>query len=513
MNSWECEWFERRSRMTPDKTAVIDGQTGVSWSYHQLQQRVERLAASLQRWGMIKGDRVALLAPNGPCYLELLFACARIGVVLVPLNWRLSPAELTFILEDCSYRLVFYCDELEALAETVEPERRICLQSERYEEACTAQIGKAAYQSAKESDPLLAMEPLLMIYTGGTTGKPKGVVLSHRSIYANASNTVISWGLTEQDVTVTYLPMFHTGGINALTLPVLLAGGTVVLEREFEPERAVGLLESSRCSVVLMVPTMYHLLVQTKAYQAAAFVHMSAFISGGAPCPLSIYEAFAAKGLPFKEGYGMTEAGPNNFYIDPRDAARKRGSVGRPMICNRIRIMNEHGEEAVADEVGEIQISGKHLFEAYWNNPEATAHACSEGWFHTGDLARCDAEGFYYIVGRKKDMIITGGENVYPLEVEHHLQQHPAIAEAAVIGLPHAKWGESVTAVVVLKDGCEVSCEELQAYCASHIGKYKVPKTILFAAELPRTPVGKIDKKSLIIAFSNQGYTEERRIN
>jgi fatty-acyl-CoA synthase len=512
VNSWECEWFEQRSRMTPDKTAVIEGQTGASFSYRQLHERVERLAASLQQWGMNKGDRLALLAPNGLCYFELLFACARIGAVMIPLNWRLSTAELTYILEDCSYRLVFYSNELEALAEMVEPERRICLQSEQYAEACTENTVKT-FPQVQEINPLQAREPLLMIYTGGTTGKPKGVVLSHRSIYANASNTVISWGLTEQDVTITYLPMFHTGGINALSLPVLLAGGAVVIEREFEPERSVMLLESTRCSVVLLVPTMYHLLVQTKSYQNAAFPHMRAFISGGAPCPLTIYDAFIAKGLPFKEGYGMTEAGPNNFYIDPRDATRKKGSVGRPMICNRIRIMNEHGEEAAVGEVGEIQISGQHLFEAYWNNKAATAETCREGWFNTGDLARCDAEGFYYIVGRKKDMIITGGENVYPLEVEHHLQQHPAIAEAAVIGLPHEKWGELVTAVVVLREGVQASCEELQSYCASQIGKYKVPKMILFVSALPKTPVGKIDKKSLVTAFSDQGAAEQHRVN
>nr|WP_315971277.1 AMP-binding protein [Paenibacillus sp. N3.4] len=233
------------------------------------------------------------------------------------------------------------------------------------------------------------------------------------------------------------------------------------------------------------------------------FQSYASFYFRGRPCPLTIYDAFEAKKLPFKEGYGMTEAGPNNFYIDPIDALRKRGSVGRPMICNRIRIVNEQGEAAAVNEVGEIQISGHHLFEAYWNNPAASADACSGEWFCTGDLGRFDDEGFYYIVGRKKDMIITGGENVYPLEIEHHLQQHAYVAEAAVIGLPDAKWGELVTAVIVLREGCQASCEELQAYCANHIGKYKVPKKIIFVTALPKTPVGKIDKKSIVLAFSN----------
>ncbi|WP_312029470.1 acyl-CoA synthetase [Paenibacillus sedimenti] len=499
MNSWETEWFEWRSRMTPDKTAVVDGYSGLSWSYRQLQERTEHLAAALRQWGISKGDRVALLAPNGLCYFELLFACARMGAVLVPLNWRLSGVELGYILDDCAYRLLFYHEELEALAQSVDPGRRISLQSDSYANAGTEGSVGTGEQTVQAPE---AKDPLLMIYTGGTTGKPKGVVLSHLSVYANASNTVISWGLTDRDVTVTYLPMFHTGGINALSLPVLLAGGTVVVEREFKPERAVMLLELMQCSVVLMVPTMYHLLVQTQSYREASFRHMRAFISGGAPCPLTIYDAFAAKGLPFKEGYGMTEAGPNNFYIDPADALRKRGSVGRPMICNRIRIMRENGTQAAAGEVGEIQISGQHLFEAYWNNPKATAEACREGWFCTGDLGRYDDEGFYYIVGRKKEMIITGGENVYPLEVEHLLQQHPAVAEAAVIGLPHAKWGELVTAVIALRDGSHATSEELQAYCASRIGKYKVPKKILFVETLPKTPVGKIDKNGLVSAFS-----------
>nr|WP_315971274.1 AMP-binding protein [Paenibacillus sp. N3.4] len=276
MNSWETEWFERRSQITPNNTAIVDKQTGVSWTYRQVHDRVERLAAAMQHWGIIKGDRVALLAPNGLCYIELLFACSRVGAILVPLNWRLSTLELTYILEDCSYRIVFYSEELEALVADVHLDRRICLQSESYLEAC------ACDQTAIVDQTREARDPLLMIYTGGTTGKPKGVVLSHRSIYANAANTIISWGLTEKDITITFLPMFHTGGINALSLPVLLAGGCVIVEREFEAVGAVHLLESSRCTVVLMVPTMYHLLIQTKSFSESAFSHMRAFISGGA---------------------------------------------------------------------------------------------------------------------------------------------------------------------------------------------------------------------------------------
>jgi fatty-acyl-CoA synthase len=336
-----------------------------------------------------------------------------------------------------------------------------------------------------------------MIYTGGTTGQPKGVVLSHRAVFWNAANTVVSWSLTAGDVTPTYMPMFHTGGINALTLPILHAGGTVVLVQDFDAELAIELINRERCTIALLVPTMYHMLIHSPKFAEASFPTMHTFLSGGASCPLPVYRAFEAKGLAFKEGYGLTEAGPNNFYIHPKEAARKRGSVGRPMLYNEVKLADEHGCEVPVGEVGEIWLRGGHVFHSYWNRPDATAEALRDGWLRTGDLGRRDEDGYYYIVGRKKDMIITGGENVYPLEVEHLLRQHPDVSDAAVVGVPDDKWGEAVCAAIVKVEGASLSAEELKVYCSALIGKYKIPKRFAFMEELPKTAVGKIDKNRI----------------
>ena len=322
-----------------------------------------------------------------------------------------------------------------------------------------------------------------MIYTVGTTAKPKGAVLSHRAIIWNSVSTIASWNLTNEDTTVTYLPLFHTGGLNALSIPILMAGGKVVLANDFTPEKAIDNLLKHKCTIVLFVPTMHHMLVKSQQFHEAGFPDMKLFLSGGAPCPLEIYEAYKKKGIAFKEGYGLTEAGPNNFYIDPSEANVKRGSVGKPMLFHSIKLLDEDGSEVPDGQVGELAIKGKHAFSYYWNNEAATNHVWKNGWLHTGDLARKDEEGYYYIVGRKKEMIITGGENVYPLEIEHWLCSHLSIQEAAVIGVADEKWGEAVTAFIVLEEGAALPEGEVKKYCRQKLGNYKVPKNIYSVEE------------------------------
>jgi fatty-acyl-CoA synthase len=488
----QIEWLEHRARCTPERVAVVDAATGQRWTFEELHERACRLAYYYQEKGIKKGDRIALLSPNDIGYMDQFFACAKLGAIFVPLNWRLSLAELDYLIQDCVPACFIYHDSMEGLSKDLQVDHKMVLHGTEYKEIMQNGLAKV------QKEPLDWEDPLTMIYTGGTTGKPKGVVLSHRSIVWNSLNTIISWGLTSEDVTATYLPMFHTGGLNALTIPVLHIGGTVVLARDFHPERAIELLQKESCTVVLMVPTMYHMMVQHPRFESAEFPAMHTFLSGGAPCPQPIYDAFERKGALFKEGYGLTEAGPNNFYMPPDQVRNKRGSVGKPMMYNQIRLITLDGRDAGDDEVGEIWIEGPHVFDQYWNLPEATQEALSEGWLHTGDLARRDADGFYYIVGRKKDMIITGGENVYPLEVEHLLEEYPGVDEVAVVGLPDDKWGEVVTAVLIPKPGVHLEEEALKAYCQEHLGRYKVPKFFFFLDELPKTPVGKIDKKEIV---------------
>jgi fatty-acyl-CoA synthase len=486
---WDLDWIEKRSQLTPDKIAVIDGESNKRWSYKELNQRSHSFACFLSNKGITKGDRVAILCPNDISYFDFLFGCMKIGAIFVPLNWRLSVTEIMSIQEDCSPNFIGYHSRYKDLLPKVE--ETIQLDSKDYETIFQNTQFYLADMTLKESDPLT------IIYTGGTTGKSKGVVLTHANIGWNALNTIVSWNLTQEDVTLTYLPMFHTGGLNALTLPILLMGGTVLVAKEFVPEHAIHLIETEKCTLMLMVPTMYHLITHSEAFKKATFKHVKTFLSGGAPCPLTIYEAFANKGIPFKEGYGLTEAGPNNFYIDPEHAKWKKGSIGKPMMFNKVKVVKDDGSMAEANEVGELLLYGNHVFDHYWNNPKVTKETVMDGWLYTGDLARYDSDGYFYIVGRKKEMIISGGENVYPLEVEHCIQDHPYVSEVAVVGLPHQKWGEVVAAFVSFLPNQSLTQDELKEYCQQKLGKYKVPKYFWMIRELPKTHVGKIDKKLL----------------
>ncbi|MFK9089869.1 acyl-CoA synthetase [Bacillus salipaludis] len=484
---WELDWLENRARLSPNKDAIIDEKTNKAWTFEQLNKRASLTACWLQDKGVKKGDRVALISPNDISYFDLLFACGKIGAIFVPLNWRLSPHEINEILADCTPVLIGIHQQFEAIRQQLNNISTFFIGDVHYE----AQVSYTIKEEISETDPLA------MIYTGGTTGKPKGVVLSHQSILWNAINTIVSWSLAEDDVTVNYMPMFHTGGLNALSIPILMIGGTVVIGEPFTGKNAVESLNRYHCTTILLVPTMYHMLIQTDEFQNSDFPSMKIFLSGAAPCPLPIYEAFQKKGLAFKEGYGLTEAGPNNFYISPEDAQTKQGSVGKPMLFNSIKLVKTDGCATESNEVGELLLKGKHGFSFYWNQEKETRETIKDGWIHTGDLAKRDEQGFYYIVGRKKDMIITGGENVYPLEVEQWLAAHPEIDEVAVLALPDEKWGEIVAAFIVLKQTYTLSEKELKKYCESKLGRYKIPKQFIHLEELPKTHVGKIDKKKL----------------
>ncbi|WP_223700756.1 acyl-CoA synthetase [Sutcliffiella deserti] len=483
----DCSWLQKRSQLSPSKVAVIDGESGERWNYQQLYARTIDMKNRLHSLGIKKGDSVALLSPNEMVYFDLLFACGELGAIFVPLNWRLSNDELVYILQDCDAKYLL-------VHPTMIGKVRIG--------PCPIISIDDLPQPADSQQNRVSVDlnnPAAIIYTGGTTGKPKGVILTHENIISNAINTIISWGLSEDDATLTCLPMFHTGGLNALSSPLLMAGGTVVLMQDFEVEKVIDFLCMYQCTVVLMVPTMYHILIEHPRFQKESFPSMKTFLSGGAPCPIEIYEAFYKKGKLFKEGYGLTEAGPNNFYIDPKEAYGKKGSVGKPMMFNEVKIMKNKNEEASVNEVGEIYLKGRHVFREYWLKPEETQKVKVDGWLCTGDLGRMDEEGYFYIVGRVKDMIISGGENVYPSEVEQTLAEHTAVKEVCVVGIPHPKWGEGVLAVVSLKS--PASEKELTTFCSQKLGKYKIPKKFAFVKDIPKTTVGKFDKKSIIQTY------------
>jgi fatty-acyl-CoA synthase len=340
--------------------------------------------------------------------------------------------------------------------------------------------------------------PYCILYTSGTTGRPKGAVIPHRQILFNAINTMVSWGLTEHDVSPVFTPLFHAGGLFAFLTPILYVGGRIVLGRAFEVEETLKVIQQEKCTVILGVPTIFQMWLDSPAFQTADFSHVHFFISGGAPCPPSLIQAWREKKqVIFRQGYGLTEVGANCFSMSDEDSVRKTGSVGKPIFHSHMRIVDDKGDDVPPGQTGELLIKGAHVCSGYWNNPEATAKAITDGWFHTGDVARQDEEGFFYIIGRAKDMIISGGENIYAAEVEAVFREHPAVVDAALIGMPDEKWGEVGLMIVILSQGQTITEDELKAFCGARLARYKVPKRVIFADSLPYSPYGKVVKADL----------------
>lgn len=497
MHTLVGDWLGRRALYTPDKEGLvvmpaaqnagagIPGAQPLRLTFAQWNRRTNRMAHWLLHRGVRRGDRVGVLAQNCLEMLDLLFACGKLGAIFVPYNWRLSATELRVVVADSEPRLFLHGPQFgpSDLAESVP------LQG--------LELGGYPDDPPPSPQPVLDLEdPWMILYTGGTTGRPKGAIITHRQATWNAWNTIAGWGLSPDDRVPVLTPFFHTGGLHVFMTPLVQLGGTSVLMGPFQPAQVLEAVTAERLTVLFMVPTMFQMLMEQPGFAAADFSGVRFMISGGAPCPRPVYEAYWAKGVLFKSGYGMTEVGPNCFSMPDWAVKQKVGSVGHPIFHVAMRIMD--GErECGPGEVGELQISGPHLCGGYWRNPQASLEANPDGWFRTGDMAYRDAEGFYYIVDRQKDMFISGGENVYPVEVEAALYQHPAVAEAAVVGVPDPRWGEVGLAVVALKPGAAVTADELLEHCRGLLARYKVPKRVEFRAELPKSAAGKILKREL----------------
>jgi len=484
-----------RARLSPERTALVFIPTGERLTYADLDARATRLARLwLGSLGLLPGDRVGLLAHNAIEFVDAFFAAAKSGVILVPLSTRATAHELEGIAADSGLRVLLYDPEFASLVDEL-----------RHRIAVERWIALARLADLLSTvDPMTfdkpwpdPEHPLCLLYTSGTTGRPKGVVVPHRMAAWNACNTAVCWQLSENDVSPIFTPLYHAGGLGAFLLPVFAAGGTIILHRGFDPAEVWSTIEREGCTVVLGVPTIYKLLMDAPAFQTVDLSRVRWLISGGAPLPHYIIEAYQRRGVVFKQGYGLTEVGVNCFAMSVEDSVRKAGTIGRPLMFTRARLVREDGTEAAVDEVGELWLRGPHVCRGYWRNPEATAQALdADGWFHTGDLAKRDADGFFTIAGRKKDMIISGGVNVYPAEIEAVLAAHPGVADAAVVGIPHDTWGEVGVAFVV-RVGDEVSGEALAEYVGGRLAKYKVPKAFVFVEALPRTPYGKVVKDAL----------------
>ncbi|MBI1891779.1 MAG: long-chain fatty acid--CoA ligase [Burkholderiales bacterium] len=495
--------LQRRADYSPRKRALVDLATGREYTYAQTNARASAVAEVLrEQYGLQPGDRVALLVQNCTEFFEVLFGCAKAGMIAVPLNWRLPAAELQGILEDSVPKLVIYdaqfAQTVAQLKESNSGLQAIVLGEE-------ADAGNPSYESllAKTSgNPVVMPERLLtdtwyVLYTSGTTGKPKGVIQTFGMALFNHLNVGLPMELTSADVTLNVLPFFHTGGINLLTIPTLLVGGTAMIMKSFDAEFALKLL-SREVSAFFAVPAIYLMLSQHPNFADADIAKVRVWACGGAPMPISLLDLYADRGAHIRQGFGMTETGPTVFLMDTQNVRRKVGAVGKPMLFAAARVVDEEGNDLPPDEVGELLVRGPAITPGYWQQPEKTAEAfTADGWLRTGDLAKYDQEGYFFIVDRSKDMFISGGENVYPAEVENVFFQHPAVLEVAVIGIPDSKWGEVGLAVVARKPGQEVSAEKLLEFCNGKLARYKIPKHIEFVSALPRNASGKVVKPDL----------------
>lgn len=501
-----------RARLTPDKEALVLAESGERLSYADLDQRARRCAqAWRQKLGLGKGDRVGILAHNRIEYLDAFFAAGKSGVVLVTLGTRLTPHELQHIVEDSGMRALLYdgefADTVRALRQQVEVETWIALDepvdsSDPLYETLLAEVDPAGWVPP-HIDP---EDTYCLLYTSGTTGRPKGVVTPHRMVAWNGLNTVASWQLNENDVSPIFTPLYHAGGLMAFLTPLFTIGGTIVLHHGFDTSEIWRTIEQENCTVVLGVPTIWKMLLEAPEFETVDLSHVRAFYSGGAPLPLYLIEAYQQKGVVFKQGFGMTEVGVNCFAMSVEDSYRKAGSIGRPMMFTEVRLVDAEGNDVPTGEVGEMLFRGPHVSKGYWHNPEATAAALDiDGWFHSGDLARCDEDGFFYIAGRQKDMIISGGVNIYPAEIEAVLLQHEDVEDAAVVAVPDPQWGEVGVAFVVPLAGKEISPEALTEHLATKLAKFKIPKIFRVIETLPRTAYGKVVKGELRDRFLEEG--------
>jgi fatty-acyl-CoA synthase len=470
--------------MTPDRTALLfeDG----SWTYGRLYERVTRLAHALRGLGVRHGDRVAYLGQNHPAFLETLFAAGALGAILVPLNFRLAAPELAYMLGDSGARVLVHAPEL---AETVTRSRPPVPPH-------TVAVGDEFERMLAGGAPEPLDEPVglddicMIMYTSGTTGRPKGAMITHGNVTWNCVNVLLDVDLTRDEVTLVSAPLFHTAALNMTCLPTLLKGAAAVVMPSFSPDAAFDLIERHRVSWMFGVPAMFTAMARSPRWPDADLSSVRILECGGAPVPEALIRTYRARGLTFLQGYGMTEAAPGVLFLGP-EAADRVGSAGKPSFFTDVRM-------AGATEPGEILVRGPNVMKGYWGRAEATGESfADDGWFRSGDAAVTDDDGFFYIVDRIKDVIISGGENVYPAEVEAVLYEHPAVAECAVIGVPDDAWGEVGKAVVVLTQDARADAAELLGSLSGRLARYKIPKTVEFADALPRSASGKVLKQRL----------------
>ncbi|MBL7818934.1 MAG: long-chain fatty acid--CoA ligase [Saprospiraceae bacterium] len=491
MKALQTDWAAKWAIYNPHKTALKEYETGRTLSYASLNDWANILANYLStHFSIKKGDRVAVLAEYNLEFVALFCAAQKAGFIIVPLNYRLSKTEVTYILTNSEPKIVLYEEKFETLLTSIPFVSFITFS------ALSNHITSANHHPVRsfKNMPLKDDDPIFILYTSGTTGFPKGALYSHKMLFWNSINTAMSLIINTESRTLNFMPPFHTGGWHVLLTPFLHHGGYTCLLRKFDPKAVLELLQSEKCTLFMAVPTMMKMLADLPEFDEAAFPDMHYAIVGGEPMPIPLIEKWANKNVAVRQGFGMTEVGPNLFSLHQDDALRKKGSIGRPNFYVQTKIVDENGK--ICDN-GELLLRGPMVTKGYWRNEEATQKSIINGWFYSGDRVRCDDEGYFFVIDRIKNMYISGGENVYPAEVERVILTHPSVSEVAIVGVPDEKWGEVGKAFVVIKENVQVTENEIIIFIKTQLAKFKVPKYVQFLTTLPKNGVGKIDRQAL----------------
>lgn len=501
--------LEKRAHLSPDLEACVETESGRRFTYRELNQRCNRTASMFRELGIQPGDRVALLMMNGVEFIESFFAIARMGAVCVPLNWRLTADELCFILKDSGAATLLFSSDFAEVVEEIQGrggeatavKQWICVG-----EPTAFALDYAALHAAASDTPCPVGarddDTLFIMYTSGTTGLPKGAVHTHNSTMWGSLTTLATSDTRQKDRYLLVLPLFHVGALSPL-ISCIHGGGTAIVMRSFDLDAMWTNIEAEKVTTMLAVPAMLNFMLLSEAKDKVDFSTLRWAMSGAAPVPVSLIETYAGMGIEVHQVYGLTETCGPACLISPDDAMHKAGSTGKAFFHTDVRVVDNDGNDIKPGDVGEVLVSGRHLMKEYWNRPDATEETIRDGWLRTGDLATVDEDGFVYIQDRIKDMIISGGENIYPAEIENVLLSHPHIVDCAVIGQHNQQWGEIVLAVVV-RDDESLTAADVMKHCDGKLARYKLPKGVEFVDAIPRNPTGKALKRILRDQFPGE---------
>jgi fatty-acyl-CoA synthase len=494
------DWIAHHAAAAPDRRAMTDAHSGRSFTYAEMNDRCARLAAYLRHAGVARGDRVAVLCHNSTDIFEIQFACCKLGAAFVPLNWRLASAEIAAIMQNAAPAVLIHGAEFLDIAQALRTDGLV-----NHIIATGDGLDSEYERAIRSSDPLdtpasLTHDDVLAImYTSGTTGLPKGVLVTQRMAIFSAVNGMMKAGVADNSVGLTFLPLFHVGGLFLMANFIFHAGGHNVVMRSFDAAACLSALADKKLRVThaFGVPTNFAMIAELPEFTACDLNHIQCLLVGGAPSPIGLLNAYAGKRIRLQQGWGMTETATIGTVLSADHAFDKIGSAGRAVMHAELAILDENHRFVPTGDVGQLAIRGPTVTPGYWRQPEATNAAFHDGWFLTGDAARVDQDGFYYIVDRWKDMYISGGENVYPAEIESVLSRLSGVVETAVIGVPDEKWGEVGCAFIVGQKGGGLTADDVMAHCAAHLARFKLPKRVIFVDEIPHTAAGKIAKPAL----------------